>query len=75
MMLRKETIRNILIIAGVFFFIGILGGFVSGILVSGIQDPGLRETAGTFLHYAGWGLIMVLGLKLLSQYYTKPLIQ
>jgi len=75
MMQRKETIWNLLIIAGVFVLIGILGGFVTGIFFSGNQN--LAESGG-FLHYAALGLIIALCIKFFPQYFfpqyfTKPL--
>jgi hypothetical protein len=71
MMERKETIRNLLnflIIICVILLLGILCGFVFGIL-------DLGETAGIFLRTAGLLLLISLGMKLISQYYMKSLTQ
>ncbi|OPX63866.1 MULTISPECIES: hypothetical protein [unclassified Methanoregula] len=65
----KVTIRNVLIIAGIFLLIGILGGFVYGMLFSGY--PILADSGG-FLHYAALGVILVLGMKLFPQYFGLP---
>ncbi len=67
----KETIRNLLnllIIACVIILLGFLGGFVSGILDFG-------ETAGIIIRTAGLILLISLGMKLFSHFYTKPLTQ
>jgi hypothetical protein len=69
---RKVTIRKLLIIAGIFVLIGILGGFVYGIFFSGNQ---MLAELGGFLHYAALGLIIVLGMKLFPQYFMIPLTQ
>ncbi len=66
---RKGTIRNILIIAGVFVLIGILGGFIFGIFFSSNQ---MLAEQGGFLHYVALGLIIVLGMKLFPQYFMIP---
>lgn len=63
---RKITVWTILIIAGVFVLIGILGGFVFGIFISGNQN---HDGSGGFFQYAALGLIIVLGVKLFSQYF------
>jgi hypothetical protein len=68
MMERKETIWNLLIIACAI----ILFAFLSGIFVSGIQDPGLAETVGIFVRTACLFLLISLGVKL-TQYYMKSL--
>jgi arginine exporter protein ArgO len=65
---RKEIIKNVLIIFCVIILLGFLGGFVSAIL-------DLGETAGIFLRTAGLLLLIFLGMKLFSKYYTKPLTQ
>ena len=67
----KETIRNLLnllIIACLIILFGILCGFFFGIL-------DLGETAGIILRTAGLVLLISLGMKLISQYYKKPLTQ
>ena len=69
---RKVTFRNLLIIACVFVLIGILGGFVYGIFVSGNQK--LAESGG-FLHYAALGLIIALGINLFPQYFMMSRTQ
>lgn len=66
---RKETIWNLLIIACAI----ILFAFLSGIFVSGIQDPSLAETVGIFVRAACLFLLISLGMKL-TQYYMKSLI-
>jgi hypothetical protein len=63
---RKETIWNLLIIACAIIILGFLGGFVSGILVLG-------ETAGIIIRTAVLFLLISLGMKLFSYFYTKPL--
>lgn len=66
---RKETFRNLLnllIIACVIILFGFLGGFVVGIL-------DLGEAAGIILQSAFMILGISLGMKLISQYYKKPL--
>jgi hypothetical protein len=68
MMKRKETIWIFLIIACAI----ILFAFLSGIFVSGIQDPGLAETVGLFVRTACLFLLISLGMKL-TQYYMKSL--
>jgi small neutral amino acid transporter SnatA (MarC family) len=68
MMERKETIWNLLIIACAI----ILFAFLSGIFVSGIQDPGLAETVGIFVRTACLFLLISLGMKI-TQYYMKSL--
>ena len=68
-MQQKETNRNLLnllIIACVIILLGILCGFVFGIL-------DLGETAGIILRTAGLLLLISLGMKLISRYYKKPL--
>ena len=66
MMKRKEIIKNVLIVFCVIIIFEFLGGFVSGV-------TGLGETAGIFLRTAGLLLLITLGMKLYSQYCTKPL--
>jgi len=65
---RKETIWNVLIIACVVIILGFLGGFVSGIL-------NLGETAGIIIRTVVLFLLISLGMKLFSHFYTKPLTQ
>jgi hypothetical protein len=65
---RKETIWNLFIIACAIILLGFLGGFVSGIL-------DLGETAGIIIRTAGLFLLISLGMKLFSHFYTKPLTQ
>jgi MFS family permease len=65
---RKETIWNLFIIACAIILLGFLGGFVSGIL-------NLGETAGIIIRTAGLLLLISLGMKLFSHFYTKPLTQ
>jgi hypothetical protein len=65
---RKETIWNFLIVVCVIILLGYLGG----LFVSGIQDPGLAETVGIFVRIACLFLLISLGMKL-TQYYMKSL--
>lgn len=65
---RKETIWNLFIIACAIILLGFLGGFVSGIL-------NLGETAGIIIRTAVLLLLISLGMKLFSHFYTKPLTQ
>jgi hypothetical protein len=65
---RKETIWNLFIIACAIILLGFLGGFVSGIL-------DLGETAGIIIRTAALFLLISLGMKLFSHFYTKPLTQ
>ena len=66
MMERKGIIKNVLIVFCVIILLGFLGGFGSGIL-------DLGENAGIFLRTAILLLLITLGMKLYSQYHTKPL--
>jgi len=70
MMQRKEMIKNVLIIFGVFILL-----MIPWASVFGIQDPGLLEAAGVFQRSAGFVLITAMVLHLIYRAYGKPLTQ
>jgi len=68
MMERKEILKNLLIIAGVFILFGIPWASVFG-----IQDPALLEGAGIFQRSAGVVILTAIALHLVYQTLGKPL--